>query len=156
MKDVHSGVAAVIGTVLYLILFFAAATTMCAHAQDSLTPFPLLWAIPVAIGFVLSEMAGKLAMNSAMFLGPSSHQGMGALFVKEATGRKLLVACAFAGVIGFFVAGYLAVIVYLGLLAGFAVTVKARTNFGGVSGDVFGAANEAGRLLTLMVWVLIV
>jgi len=156
MKDVHSGVAAVIGVTLYLILFFAAATRVSAHAQDLLTPFPLLWAVPAAIGLVLSEMAGKLAMNVTMFLGPSSHSGMGTLFVSEATASKLVLACAIAGVIGFVVAGYLAIIVYLGLLAGLAVTVKARGNFGGVSGDVFGAANEVGRLLTLVVWVLFI
>jgi len=52
------------------------------------------------------------------------------------------------------VSGYLFCLVFLGPFAGFVVTMIARKNFGGVSGDAFGAANEIGRLVTLLGWVI--
>ena len=92
-------------------------------------------------------------MNTTMFLGPSSHKGMGLVFVKNATSSRFVAACAIAGIACFILVGWLAVLVFAGVFAGAAVTIVARKHIGGVSGDVFGAANEVGRLLTLTLWV---
>lgn len=156
MKDTHLGVAGVLTVVLFVIIMFSVISFISTRASESVRPFPLLWSIPFAIGFVLSEMAGKLAMNTAMFLGPSSHTGMGTLFVRNASGKKLAAAILLASVISFIFVGWLFILILLGLVAGCAVTSMARRNFGGVSGDVFGTANEVGRLLTLLAWVIIV
>ena len=155
MKDVHLGVGGVFATVLYLILTFAAFSLVCAKASDPVNPFPLPWQMTVAIGFVLAEMSGKLAMNTMMYLGPSSHPGMGALFVKAASRGKLLAAILLASAVSFVFTGLLSVLVLLGIVAGYVLTLTARKHFGGVSGDAFGAANEVGRLLTLLAWVVI-
>ena len=154
MKDVHLGAGGVFAIVFFLVIMFALIASISAKAVEPVIPFPLPWAAPFAIGFVLSEMAGKLAMNIMMFLGPSSHPGMGTLFVKGANGTKLLAATLLASVISFVLVGWLFLIVLLGLVVGCAVTQMARKNFGGVSGDAFGAANEVGRLVTLLVWVI--
>jgi cobalamin synthase len=58
--------------------------------------------------------------------------------------------------VGVLIAGWLVVVLVFGLLAGLMVTMIARKNFGGVSGDTFGAANEVGRIVTLFAWVLLV
>jgi adenosylcobinamide-GDP ribazoletransferase len=155
MKDVHSGAAAIITVNLYLLLLFGLAVEICFRARDTTSIFPLPWGVVFALGFVLSEMAGKVAMNVVMYLGPSSHPGMGSLFVGEAKPDGLLISLAIAGAAAFLIAGYLFFIVYLGVVAGLVVTMLARKNFGGVSGDAFGAANEIGRLLTLLAWVLV-
>lgn len=153
MKDPHVGVAAVMAVVLFLIVSFALATQMCGSAGREVELWPLPWAVPFLLGMVASEVGGKLAMNTAMLLGPSSHDGMGSLFVQNAGQRRFLAACGIALIGCFLVVGWLAVIVLTGVLAGGALTAIARKHLGGVSGDVFGAVNEIGRGATLLVWV---
>ncbi len=156
MKDVHTGVGGAFALFLYLLLFFALASVMCSRAGREIDPMPWPWTVTPAIGFVISEMAGKLAMNTTIFLGPSSHAGMGAVFVESASARKLLAAMGLACAVGVLVAGVYFAIVLTGVLAGVAVTMTARKHFGGVAGDAFGTANEIGRLVALFAWVLIV
>jgi len=154
MKDVHLGVGGVFTATLYLILMFGALTKLSAVSGDWEELSPLPWHVPAASGLVLAEMSGKLSMNVAMTLGPSAHKGMGSLFVKESSAWKLLVSITIASAVSLAISGYLFCLVLVGLLAGFVVTVVARRNFGGVSGDAFGAANELGRLVTLLGWVI--
>lgn len=153
VKDPHVGVAAVIAVVLFLIIFFALAMRMCSSVGRDVELWPLPWAVPFILGMVVAEVGGKLAMNTAMLLGPSSHEGMGSLFVQNADRGRFLVACGIALVGCFLVVGWLSVIVLTGILAGGAVTAIARKHLGGVSGDVFGAVNEIGRGATLLMWV---
>ena len=72
------------------------------------------------------------------------------------SGRKMAAAVVIAATAGILVAGWLALLLAVGVIAGVAVTIIARKNFGGVSGDAFGAANEVGRLATLIAWVLLI
>ncbi|UCE90790.1 MAG: adenosylcobinamide-GDP ribazoletransferase [Methanobacteriota archaeon] len=155
MKDPRSGVAAVLTVVLFVALLFALAWRMCARADHSLDLWPLPWSIPFDSGFVVAEVGGKIAMNMSMAMGPSSHRGMGTAFVQNASTGKLLTALATAMIVSFFFAGLLSIVVLVGAAAGVIVTFLARKHFGGVSGDVFGAANEVGRLSVLLTWVLI-
>ena len=154
MKDVHLGVGGVFTATLYLILMFGALTKLSAVSGEWKDFSPLPWHVSAASGLVLAEMSGKLSMNAAMTLGPSAHEGMGSLFVKESSAWKLLVSITIASAVSVMVSGYLFCLVFLGLFAGFVVTMIARRNFGGVSGDAFGAANEIGRLVTLLGWVI--
>ena len=156
MKDVHLGSAGVFSTVLFLIVFFSAVTRITVQASHPLNLFPLPWGVPVAVGFVLSEMAGKLSMNTMMYLGPSSHQGMGSVFVTEASAKKLATSLGICVVIGTMASGLLFFIVLLGLITGALATHISRKNFGGVGGDAFGAANELGRIVALLGWVLLI
>jgi len=156
MKDVHTGVAGVITIVMFFIIMFALLTRLLGSGDRLLHLSPLPWDIPVFLGLVLVELSGKLAMNMSMYLGPSSHVGMGSIFVKSASLTKLIVAVSIAAVLGLLVAGWLAILLALGLLAGWFVTMAARKNFGGVSGDSFGAANEVGRIVTMLAWVLLI
>lgn len=156
MKDPRAGVAAVMATILFLLIFFALATRMCATADREIEPWPLMVGVPFALGMVVSEAAGKLSMVTAMLLGPSAHEGMGAAFVRNATIARFATACAIAVIGCFLIVGWYAVIGLTGVLAGTAVTLLARKHLGGVSGDVFGAANEVGRLFALVMWVVLV
>lgn len=156
MKDPHSGVGAVFAVSLYLIILFTLSWRMCARADDSVDLWPLPWQLPFAIGFVLSEIGGKMAMNTSMTIGPSSHGGMGSVFVEHSSPEKFVAALAIGLAASIIVAGFLAVIIVVGVIAGMLVTMLARSHFGGVSGDVFGAANDIGRLSVLITWVLII
>lgn len=155
MKDPHVGVAAVMAVVLFLVMYFALAARMSVTGDRTIEPWPNLIGVPLALGMVVSEVAGKLSMNTSMFLGPSSQDGMGALFVRGASASRFLAACGIAGLGCFIMVGWLAIIVFVGILAGTLVTMVARKHLDGVSGDVFGAANEIGRASALLVWVIV-
>ena len=156
MKDPHVGVAAVIAVVLLMVAYFALASRMCAQADRTIHPWPDLVGVPFVLGMVVSEVAGKLAMNVSMFIGPSSHAGMGSLFVEKATVSRLLGSLAIAMIACFAMVGFFALIALTGIFAGALVTGMAGKHFGGVSGDIFGAANEIGRISALVVWVIVV
>jgi adenosylcobinamide-GDP ribazoletransferase len=155
MKDPHAGVAAVMATVLFLIVLFAVATRMCDGADEVIDPWPHLLSVPFVLGMVVSEAAGKLSMTTAMLLGPSSQGGMGSTFVRNASGARFALACAIAAIGCFLIVGWLSILVFTGVVAGAIVTAIARKHLGGVSGDVFGAANEIGRVFALLMWVIV-
>lgn len=155
MKDPRSGVAAVLAVVLFVVILFTLSWRMCAKADHPLDLWPLPWHVPFAIGFVLSEVGGKMAMNTSMLIGPSAHSGMGSAFVQNASPGKFVASLAIGVTVCALAAGFLCAIVLIGVVAGTAITIVGRRHFGGVSGDVFGAANEIGRLSVLMTWVLI-
>lgn len=154
MKDPRAGVAAVIVVTVYMLVFFALAAKMCAQGDDSTSLLPVPWHIPVAFGLVVSEVSGKLAMNTSMLIGPSAHPGMGSAFVSNANAQRFIIAAVLAGVVCTLAVGFASVILLAGIASGAVVTAIARKHFGGVSGDVFGAANEIGRLCALLLWVL--
>lgn len=156
MKDPHSGVGGVFAIVMYLILLFAVVAFLFSFGDKTTEPFPFPWELSVMMGLVVAEVAGKLAMNTTMYLGPSAHAGMGSLFVQEAKPERLAVATLLAGALAFVVSGYLFFLVFIGFAVGGAMAVVSRRHFGGVFGDAFGAANEIARLATLMVWVLVI
>lgn len=155
MKDVNCGAAGVIAIVLMVALLIALSAKLCQTASRDIGDI-LPWAVPAAVGFALAEMSGKISMIVAMYLGPSAHPGMGAMFTEEASATKLLAGLGITGLLGFALAGLLFPVVFFGVFAGVAVTMLARRHFGGVSGDVFGAANEVGRVGALLLWVLII
>jgi len=155
MKDVNCGAAGVIAILLTVGLLVVLSARLCEVASRDVGEI-LPWVVPAAIGFAIAEMSGKISMIVAMYLGPSAHPGMGAMFTEEASATKLLAALAIAGLLGFALSGLLFPIVFSGVFAGVAVTMLARRHFGGVSGDVFGAANDVGRVAALLLWVLII
>ena len=126
MKDPHSGVGAVFAVSLYLIILFTLSWRMCARADDSVDLWPLPWQLPFAIGFVLSEIGGKMAMNTSMAIGPSSHGGMGSVFVEHSSPEKFVAALAIGLVASIIVAGFLAVIVVVGVVAGARIGMSRR------------------------------
>lgn len=156
MKDVRTGVAGVMAVAMFLIVMFSLMTNLLTNGDRMLTLAPLPWGVPVFMGLVLAELSGKLAMNFSIFLGPSAHAGMGSLFVQSSSAWKMVAASSIAVVAGVLVAGWLAVLLILGLASSYVITRAARKNFGGVSGDSFGAANEVARAVTLLAWVLII
>jgi adenosylcobinamide-GDP ribazoletransferase len=156
MKDVHSGVAGVVSVVMLLLILWTLASDVCAQALDDVKGSLLPWGALAVGGLVVAEVGGKLAMNFVAYIGPSAHEGMGSVFVSSATSKGLGLAMAISAIISFLLVGAYFPIVLLGGVAGASVALIARKHFGGVSGDAFGAANELGRLLVLVAWVLII
>jgi adenosylcobinamide-GDP ribazoletransferase len=154
MKDVSLGAAGVFFLVASLLTLFFLVLNLGGWSQS---PALLFWtdSIPLIWGLILAEMSAKLSMITVMTIGPSSHEGMGSVFISAARPWKLVAASIIAVSIAFLLAGILSIIVLLGLVAGVFIAWEARRHFGGVGGDGFGAANELGKILTLLAWVVL-
>lgn len=139
MKDTTVGVGAVLalGSVLVGL----------ALAGVALAALPSL----IAVGIVVaSEVGAKLGMTAVACLGTATHEGLGSAFTGH--GPQKLVAPAVAvlpafALTGRSLSGFIAVLV--GGCTGLGMVLLARRALGGVSGDVFGATNEIGRVLAL-------
>ena len=111
-------------------------------------------AVTAAFGIVLAaEVGAKAGMALLACLGTPAHEGLGSAVVDEADPRSVVTVAAVS------VPALLAApsgalpSVAAALLAGPAVSLvllaRVRPWLGGVSGDVFGAANELGRAAAL-------
>lgn len=109
----------------------------------------------VTLGVVVAaEVGAKLGMVTMAVLGNAAHEGMGAHVVGASPIQ--LVAGVVLGIPAALVAWPLiapAVALPAAVVGGLAVFAWAHSRLGGVSGDVFGAANEVARLLALHVGV---
>lgn len=154
MKDVAVGASGTFFMMIAVLMMVFLVSDLGSWVDSP--PF-LLWAerIPFVLGLVVAEVGAKLAMNTVMVIGPSSHQGMGRIFVEAATPGRYVAALAIGIGIAVIASGLYGLIVLLGPIAGVVIALVARKHFGGIGGDSFGAANEIGRLLILFAWVIL-
>ena len=148
LRDTTVGVGAVLalGTVLAVLALGALAVA----------------GLPVAVAaatVLASEVAAKLAMATLACLGTASHEGYGAAVLADASPRRLLAPVLLAVPAALLSVPVTAVCVLGGLTVGVGLERWADHALGGVSGDVFGAANELARALSLhaavVTWALI-
>lgn len=146
LKDTTVGVGAVLAVALALVglaLGAVAAAGLPAAAAVGL--------------FVAAEVGAKLGMAAVACLGEAAHEGLGSQFTRPAGPRQLLgpaVVALPAALLTFpspAAAGAL-----LGGPAGAAAVLRwSSARLGGVNGDVFGAANELGRVVALHAGVVV-
>jgi adenosylcobinamide-GDP ribazoletransferase len=119
-----------------------------ALAGLGLAAVPVRAAVAVV---VVSELGAKTGMATMACLGAASHDGLGATLTRPASRRQLpLVALValpalVASPVPLVTAGAFAA----GLVATGALAWWATRTLGGVSGDVFGAANDLARVVGL-------
>ena len=155
MKDVHAGAGGIMAIGLDLLFLYALLSTFAG------SDMPLLYPLLVA------ETGAKVAMITMIAFGKSLGPGMGAVAIAAAKKSHYAV-----GVIVAWAAITVAMVstgmLYDGIpvwriwMAGIAAMLSpivaaailmsvADRNFGGVNGDVMGAANEIGRITSLIV-----
>lgn len=110
----------------------------------------------VLAGIVAAEVIAKYVMVLLTFRGTSAWEGFSSPFTAAMRGaggsKRMLAATAIAAPAVWLAAGYagmaaLAASILLGLL----MRHVSKKSFGGISGDVLGAANEVSRLASLVV-----
>ncbi|SDR18572.1 adenosylcobinamide-GDP ribazoletransferase [Natronobacterium texcoconense] len=136
LKDTTTGVGAVL----------AVSVTVAALALGALglAGLPALAAVGVAIA---AEVGTKLGMAAMACLGTASYEGMGRQFTEQSTPRAfvplavvVLAAMALAW-------PHPAAVALPGAVAGIVLPwYWANRHLGGINGDIFGAANEIGRV----------
>jgi adenosylcobinamide-GDP ribazoletransferase len=100
---------------------------------------------------VVAEVAAKLAMVSIVWRGKPAHQGLGARFIQNAKRKLNIGGYGLAFVVSFVFLGLSGlIIVAVGAMFGLFMVQVGKNTFGGVSGDVIGATNEAARALALV------
>jgi adenosylcobinamide-GDP ribazoletransferase len=138
MRDTTVGVGAVL----------ALGVGLLGLGLGALGAATLPWRVALAVA-VAAEVAGKLAM-ALLTLATPAHEGLGSAFAGASAGSGLLagVLAVPAAVLAWPALAPVAAVV-AGPVVALALWLWARRRLGGVSGDVFGAANELGRVLAL-------
>jgi adenosylcobinamide-GDP ribazoletransferase len=100
---------------------------------------------------ILAEVAAKLAMVTIVWRGKPAHQGLGARFIENAKRKLNIAAYGVSFVLGFVLLGWAGLLV-VAVVAIFGLFMEqvGKSVFGGVSGDMIGATNEAARALALV------
>lgn len=148
MKDTEVGVGALLAVTLVI--------AGLALAAVGLVTLPLETVVAIVIA---AEVGAKLGMAGLAAFGTPAHEGLGSQLIDQ-TRRGFAVSVvvsipamllSWPSLVGVGTIG-------AGLLTAAVVGFWARSWLGGVSGDVFGAANECSRLVALnagvIVWTL--
>ena len=141
MRDTSTGAAGVIGTVLCIVGLVAAV---------SLTGgFDLFRAI------LISEILAKFSMVLMARLAGSAAPGSNSPFLRSMKDRRRMAAATALMLVPVVLAGGAAGLAMLGATIAVTLLVLAVStrSFGGITGDVMGAANELARLASLVVFV---
>lgn len=154
MKDVSLGAGGTFLMILDIILLILLLSQLVEAAFEPINNFWILQPILI-LGIIVAEVSAKLSMITSMRVGPSSHEGMGSVFIHSASNTRFALGLAIAIVISIIIAGPYGLIVLAGVLSGIGVALVSRKHFGGVGGDALGASNEIGRLVALLLWVII-
>ena len=117
------------------------------------------WGVAAAL-VVASEVGAKAGMATLACLGTAGHEGFGSTFTERCTRRDLLGVAVVASPAALLPVALGAPAVGIAAVLA-AVTVAlwlrewAASRLGGVTGDVFGAANELGRVAGLHAGLLV-
>lgn len=140
LKDSMLGVG---GALALGIVLAATAFTVSSAAAG-----PVYVTVGIVVG---AEVGAKLGMAALACYGEAAHEGLGSEFTRNTPGDLTVALVAAIPVLVF---GRVAVAVLGGLLVAFLLRSWTADWLGGVSGDVFGATNELGRLAGLLLGVM--
>ena len=140
MRDPSVGSAGIMAIVLYV--------AGVVIALSSMKGFELFYAI------LVGEIVAKFSMVLVASMGPSAWEGSNTSFVDSMKDRRKLAIAAAITVFSIAVfqnyAGFLAL--GIGVALSIIIVCISRRSFGGVSGDIMGAANEITRVSSFLVF----
>lgn len=105
----------------------------------------------------VSEIAAKLSLVSFATFSKSLDDGTGQYFIKSMNWKLLAVSVAFTLLLGFLAFKYIGVLGIIGgMIAGLIMVLITRRSFQYTTGDILGASNEIGRMLSLLIMVIFI
>lgn len=117
--------------------------------------FSAINAIPASLIFLvllISEVAAKTSLITCATLSKPFPNGTGRLFIESMNIKLLVLSFILASLIGFLAINILGILGIIGgIIGGSAVAAIASKQFKYATGDILGASNEIGRLVSLLV-----
>lgn len=137
MKDVYIGTGGVV---------FVVVTILAVYTSISAIPGE---ALPVAL--IVAEVAAKQSMIAFAAFSVPLHEGFGQIAIKNTDRSDFLIGLVIATLVSGALAGPFGIAVLLaGQVAALYMVIVSRRNFGGATGDGFGATNEVARCVALV------
>jgi adenosylcobinamide-GDP ribazoletransferase len=141
MRDTAVGTGGIVFCVISILGLFVSLVSIREIDAHLLLPFAL----------IVAETSAKQSMVTVAAFGRRIHEGFGAVTVDNTKRSDLIKGSIFSVSVCYIVLGFLGIEAFIiSQLAGLLVLNTANRHFGGVSGDIVGAANEIGRLAALL------
>jgi adenosylcobinamide-GDP ribazoletransferase len=141
MRDTAVGTGGIVFCMISILGLFVSILSIQKTNIYLLLPFAL----------IVAETSAKQSMVTVAAFGRRLHEGFGAITVDNTKKSDLIIGTIFSASLCYIVLGYLGIEAFIiSQLAGLLVLNTANRHFGGVSGDIVGAANEIGRLAALL------
>ncbi len=111
---------------------------------------------------IVSEVIAKYAMVMQASIGRVAWEGMGAPFVKamsikDKRGSRFIASTVITILLAYILSKYIGIYAFIASVASALIMLLlAYRNFGGISGDLFGATNELSRLTSLLVFAVLI
>lgn len=140
MRDIAVGTGGFVFCLIALLGVFVSLVSIQETGVFLLLPHAL----------IVAETSAKQSMVTVAAFGRRLHAGFGAMTVDNTKRSDLIIGTIFSVAVCYIVLGVIGLETFIiSQLAGLLVLNTANRHFGGVSGDVVGAANEIGRLAAL-------
>ena len=132
----------------------AGVMTVVLYAAGMILSISLMKGFALFEAILLSELMAKLSMVIQANRGLSAWQGLSSPLTQSMKDPKKLVLSALLAIVPTVIsAGMRGVFVIIACIgSSFLLLTIANRNFGGISGDVFGASNELVRLASLLIF----
>ena len=141
MRDTSVGTGGIVFCMIAILGLYSSLNLIAGKNEPYLLPAAL----------IAAETGAKQAMVTVAAFGRRLHDGFGAMTVDNTKKSDFIAGMIFSGVVCYLVMGTPGVGALLfSQFAGLLVLNTANRHFGGVSGDIVGASNEAGRLAALL------
>ena len=137
MKDVYIGTGGVVFVVLAILAVYASLTAI--PGRD----------LPIAL--IVAEVAAKQSMIAFAAFSAPLQKGFGQIAIENTDRSDFIIGLLIAAAICWALAGLAGIAVLLAAqISALYLVVVSRRNFGGATGDGFGATNEVARAVALV------
>ena len=132
----------------------AALLTVALITFTSISSIPAVYILPALF---ISEIAAKVSLVSCATFSKPFDNGTGKYFIKSMNWKLLTITAIFTLILGFITLKYTGIIGIIGgMIAGLIMFLITRRSFKYATGDILGASNEIGRMLSLLFMVIFI
>ncbi len=132
----------------------ASLLTVALITFTSISTIPAVYILPALF---VSEVAAKVSLVSCATFSKPLDNGTGKYFIESMNWKLLSITAIFTIILGFIALKYTGIVGIIGgMFAGLIMVLITRRSFKYANGDILGASNELGRMLSLLVMVILI